>query len=330
MNLARGFSPGTGAGSQRAFLWQNGHLRNLGVLPGDTDSSVIAMNDRGQIVGASWVYSESGPGHPDPGHAFLWEHGQMRDLGVLRRSDASKAVDINQSGEIAGSSTYESSSPDRAVAWEQGAIRNLGALRLGDTSDSVAINDAGQIVGDSGSRTFLWQDGKMRDLGSPPGYGEPSVDDINDSGQVVGVASSRRGDNPFIWEQGAFTVIPLGDIWEPLAVNDHGQVVLNEGADAWAFWQDGKVLHRGSGDALALNERGQVAFESYGEQPRVWGSGRIEKLPLLPGDDAGAAVALNERDQVVGLSGTMTADYSGAMTDYTWHCRVVLWTRQTG
>ena len=36
-----------------AFLWQNGVMTDLGVLPGDEDSGASAINSLGQIVGSS-------------------------------------------------------------------------------------------------------------------------------------------------------------------------------------------------------------------------------------------------------------------------------------
>jgi probable HAF family extracellular repeat protein len=63
----------------RAFLWEHGQLRYLGVLPGDTDSSAVGVNDRGQIVAVSWKGSA---GYEKP-RAFLWESGKMRALGPL-------------------------------------------------------------------------------------------------------------------------------------------------------------------------------------------------------------------------------------------------------
>jgi len=46
------------------------------------------------------------------------------------------------------------------------------------------------------------------------------------------------------------------------------------------------------------------------------------------GGAGGAAIALNESNHVVGFSGILVTDDSGAMTDYTWECHVVLWTWQ--
>src|SRR5919198_1426876 len=58
----------------RAFVWRGGRLIPLGTLGGGS-SQANAINDHGQIVG--WAETSSGKTH-----AFLWEKGHMRDLGV--------------------------------------------------------------------------------------------------------------------------------------------------------------------------------------------------------------------------------------------------------
>src|ERR1700722_15652876 len=43
----------TGTGQSHAFLWRGGAMRDLGVLPGGSNSRANAINNRGQIVGSS-------------------------------------------------------------------------------------------------------------------------------------------------------------------------------------------------------------------------------------------------------------------------------------
>ena len=42
-----------------AFLWQNGRMRDLGTLPGESNSGATAINERGQVVGSSGDYGPS-------------------------------------------------------------------------------------------------------------------------------------------------------------------------------------------------------------------------------------------------------------------------------
>ena len=132
---------------RRACLWTDGAITDLGTLGGE-NSQAAAINDLGQVVG----YTETVDGSE---HAFLWQEGAMVDLGTLPGGTESKAYDINNAGQIAGSSDdprhvkpyrYRS-----AVVWENGVIVDLHTrLPDGHTWEldvATAITESGQIVG---------------------------------------------------------------------------------------------------------------------------------------------------------------------------------------
>ena len=81
-----------------AFLWSRelGRMTDLGVLPGDTLSEALDINDRGQIVGISLPSFR----------AFLYEHGKMWDLnGLISGNPGLFLIEgggINNRGEITG------------------------------------------------------------------------------------------------------------------------------------------------------------------------------------------------------------------------------------
>src|SRR5262249_17477548 len=84
------------------FLWKNGIMTDLGILPGDSCSQSQAVNSKRQMVG------ESAPCDFTSARAFLWENGgPMVDLNTLVPSGSGlqldSAVDINDRGEIVGS-----------------------------------------------------------------------------------------------------------------------------------------------------------------------------------------------------------------------------------
>jgi probable HAF family extracellular repeat protein len=311
---------------KRAFVWQRGRLIRLGALPGDSNSEIVAINDRGQVVGFS--YRDS----PYSGaHAFLWEKGRIRGLGSFRPAD------INEHGHVVGTAFRGLA---RAVLWKGGRLRNLLPLRSGSASEGAALNDAGQVVGawsKSGNAAgyfpdvtkavaFLWQNGRMRSLGTLPGRTGSLAVDVNERGQVVGSMTTVAGPwgGAFVWQQGKMSAIHRDSLWHPVAINDRGQVALNRAND-WALWLSGKIRRRGPGEVEWLDERGTVAIADDSDTiPRISVNGTTTRLPLLPGDTGGAATSLNERDQVVGFS--CTFEVRGDK-DKVWHCRVALWIR---
>jgi probable HAF family extracellular repeat protein len=65
------------------------------MLPGGRSSAAVAINDRGQIVGSTDTGRSTDAIRP-----FLWQNGQLRDLGSLGGS--ARAVAINNHGQIVG------------------------------------------------------------------------------------------------------------------------------------------------------------------------------------------------------------------------------------
>jgi probable HAF family extracellular repeat protein len=97
-DLAGDVSGGVLNANFHAFLWtkQSGRMTDLGVLPGDSLSEALDINDEGQIVGLSLPSFR----------AFIYENGKMWDLNGLIPHDSSlfliAANGINDRGEITG------------------------------------------------------------------------------------------------------------------------------------------------------------------------------------------------------------------------------------
>jgi probable HAF family extracellular repeat protein len=131
-----------------AFLWQNGVMTDLGVLPGDEDSGASAINSSGVIVGSS--------GRTDPEtyettyHPFLYANSVMTRIAAP--SVDAYASDINDSGVVVGT-MQASGGYSRWHAWVavDGVVTNLNS-RIAPGSGlhlafAKAINNDGQIVG---------------------------------------------------------------------------------------------------------------------------------------------------------------------------------------
>jgi probable HAF family extracellular repeat protein len=96
-----GYSDLAGDQTGHAFLWQYGHMKDLGTLPGDYGSSGDGINNEGQVVGGSWNEAQTIES------AYIWQHGVMTDLNTLIPADSPLYLieatgTINDQGQIAG------------------------------------------------------------------------------------------------------------------------------------------------------------------------------------------------------------------------------------
>jgi probable HAF family extracellular repeat protein len=114
----------------------------IGTLGGNF-SDAAAINDRGQIVGAS----TNAEGNL---RAFLLDDGRMRDLGTLGGPN-SAARDINERGAVVGFSSAANGEP-HAFVWLRGVMVDLNTVLRNPSPgftlmEANAINDRGEITG---------------------------------------------------------------------------------------------------------------------------------------------------------------------------------------
>jgi probable HAF family extracellular repeat protein len=133
---------------QRAVLWQDGAITDLGLLPGgDDDSTAAAINSFGQIVGSS--------GRTDPDtyesfyRPFLYSDGTMTAIPVP--SWEAYASDINDAGVVVGTMRAGGGlSKFHAWIYADGVVTNLNTLipQSGiHLVNAKAITDDGRIAG---------------------------------------------------------------------------------------------------------------------------------------------------------------------------------------
>ncbi len=216
----------------RAFLWDKDNgMRNLGVLeiPGNPGqpyySCATGINNSGQVVGYSGYYD-------GPERAFLWENGQVCDLGSLGGTN-SHATGINNQGQMVGFST-NSNGDRRAFLWHNGIMQDIGTLE-GRATYAYGINDNGQVIGKSytlnGYNAFIWDNGVMTNLGTIDHYGSVAKG-INNSGQITGSITPEESyirQEAVLWDNNTITTLGYLDANDPRsyshAINENGQLV---------------------------------------------------------------------------------------------------------
>jgi probable HAF family extracellular repeat protein len=204
-----------------------------------------------------------------------------------------------------------------AAKQQQYTITDLPSLG-GTNSRANSINDRGWLAGYSnlaGNQTrhsALWRDGALTDLGTLGGPNSATTFSVkSNSGIVAGISQTTTPD-------------PLGEAWSSAA--------FYPGATATGFinlgfmWRNGVMtalptLGGNNGFATGANSRGQVVgwAETASQDatcvppqvlqflPVVWDTkhnNQTTALPLIASDTSGAATAINEEGQIVGISGS--------------------------
>jgi probable HAF family extracellular repeat protein len=206
----------------------------------------------------------------------------------------------------------------QAKAKVQYQVSNLASLG-GTNSAGNSINDQTWVAGysrllDNQSRhAVLWRNGSITDLGTLGGPNSSVTWNVkNTEGIIVGISQTA-------------TTEPLGEWWSSFAFyggpNNIGFINLG------FVWEQGQM--RGlpnfpggnNGFATGANNLGQVVgWAENGVhdtacvspqvlqfRPAMWSLGppadQIHELPLIPGDSSGAATAINDNGQIVGISG---------------------------
>ena len=213
-------------------------------------------------------------------------------------------------------------------------IINLGDPAGGTPSQGTSNNQEGWIpgfatlAGNTVMQAELWRNGTAMPLGSLGGPNSAVAwPNRNHHGVIAGIAETSElqphneawscflavflvGDGHvcrgFVWRDGAMTPLPTlgGDNGFATGVNDQGEIV------GWAE----NTTHDSTCDEFT--NTGQVLqFEAV-----MWvldaGHYRAIELPPYPGDLDGAATAINQRGEAVGISGICDGAIGGATAEH--------------
>src|SRR5256886_4772016 len=188
----------------------------------------------------------------------------------------------------------------------------------GTSSGGNSINDQSWVAGysrlpDRNRHAMLWRNGSLTDLGTLGGPNSSVTWNVkNTAGIIVGISQTATTPEPNAenWSSAAFYSTP----------NNIGYINLG------FVWQQGQMrglpnFPRGNnGFATGANNLGQVvgwAENGFHDptccctqvlqfRPAMWTLGspdQIHELPLIRGDTSGAATAINDNGQIVGISG---------------------------
>jgi probable HAF family extracellular repeat protein len=186
-------------------------------------------------------------------------------------------------------------------------VTDLGTLPGGNFSQPFVITKNGQVSGMSNlasgaSHGVLWAGGHLVDLGTLGGSNSIAFS-VNTSEHAAGEAESSASDPngedfcgfgthliclPFESANGVMNPLPT------LGGNNGGVNMINSWGAAAGFAE------------TSIPDPDCPAPQVLHFMPAVWRGGRVQGLPPYPGDPDGLALAINDRGQIVGSSGTCT------------------------
>ena len=274
-------------------------VADVGTL-GGTQSYARGINSHSDVVGSAETDATDQFGVPIR-HAFIWQQGTLRDLGLLFGGSA-EANAINDLGQVVGTEGAITEPPDqdvigKAVIWDlTGGISYLpdrSARDCWDLSAALGINNRGEAVGwwlncnHVGGAVF-WK--KQRGLYFlPPSRGDTGCDmafAVNDRGEVAGTG-------------GLYHAPLVGVLWKP---GVRGQPLKISGNRPFA---NGNEPYS---SAAAINQHGWIAGSAFQRTPQgselerasVWTGSGFQYLPILPAFNQSRATAINGEGAVVG------------------------------
>src|SRR5213596_2839931 len=211
--------------------------------------------------------------------------------------------------------------PEATKARQQYQVSNLPSLG-GTSSGGNSINDQTWVAGysrlpDRNRHAALWRSSLLSDLGTLGGPNSSVTWNVkNTAGVLVGISQTLTPEPVENWSSMNFYSTPnnvgyinLGFVWE----NNQMRALPNFPGGNNGFATGANNLRQAVGWAetgvhddtcCCQDEPRHQVFQFL---PAMWTLGppndQIHELPLIPGDTSGAATAINDNGQIVGISG---------------------------
>ena len=207
--------------------------------------------------------------------------------------------------------------PVQTKAKLQYQVSNLATLG-GTSSGGNSINNqtwvAGysRLAGNQSRHATLWRDGSLLDLGTLGGPNSSVTWNVKDTGGVIVGISQTATPEPLgeYWSSAAFYGPPynigfinLGFVWEQNQMR--GLPTFPGGNNGFATGVNNLRQVVGWAEN-GVHDGACVSPQVLQFRPAMWTLGppdQIQDLPLIPGDTSGAATAINDNGQIVGISG---------------------------
>src|SRR5438552_7813819 len=207
--------------------------------------------------------------------------------------------------------------PVQTKAKLQYQVSNLATLG-GTSSGGNSINNqtcvAGysRLAGNQSRHATLWRDGSLLDLGTLGGPNSSVTWNVKDTGGVIVGISQTATPEPLgeYWSSAAFYGPPynigfinLGLVWEQNQVR--GLPTFPGGNNGFATGANNLRQVIGWAEN-GVHDGACVSPQVLQFRPAMWTLGppdQIQDLPRIPGDTSGAATAINDNGQIVGISG---------------------------
>lgn len=269
----------TQGGDMRAFLWRNGQMINLGVLPGATSSVATGINNLGDVVGYSG------------GRGFYWSDGVMTEMPKFDGGTGVYPEDISDAGRACGYA-YDDGGLAKGFWWDASQnwdfLQELTAPNGITTHAARAINFSRYTAmdgnGGSGDRDS-WRAYYTNYWDVPSSGGSSYSMEINYSGWMAGYRYNSGGTaRGFRWKSEADvrTINPISGYTDQFkfGINDAGNCA------GYSRRLTGLATYEYEATVYIEAQNGNFQIEPYITNRGTW--------------QLNVARAINDRDQIVG------------------------------